>query len=101
MNGTTSLFFQDGCMRVEGVLDFNTVIPLEPRGAAWLREQAPAACRLDLSGVTRSNSAGTALLLSWLRAAHAVDKNLAIENVPQSLRGMMHLAGLEDVLAAI
>jgi phospholipid transport system transporter-binding protein len=88
-------------MGVDGVLDFASVIPLEKEGETWLREQAPASCRLDLSGVSGCNSAATALLLSWLRTARAAGKTLAVDNVPQGLRALMHLAGLEDVLAEI
>jgi ABC-type transporter Mla MlaB component len=39
-------------------------------------------------------------LLSWLRTARAAGKVVEIENVPESLSGQMHLAGLEDILPA-
>jgi phospholipid transport system transporter-binding protein len=94
------LAFDADRMRLSGVVDFVTVISLEQQGEAWLREQAPQRCRLDLGGVSRCNSAGTALLLGWLRAAGSVGKELTIENVPGTLRGMMLLAGLEDMLPA-
>ncbi len=100
MTAAASLSFEGDCMRVEGTLDFATVIPLETQGKAWLREQAPAVCRLDLGAVANCNSAATALVLSWLRTAHAVGKKLSIENVPESLRGQMQLASLDDILSA-
>jgi len=94
------LAFDAGRMRVSGVVDFTTVVPLEQQGADWLRDEAPQRCQLDLGGVSRCNSAGTALLLSWLRTARGAGKDLDIENAPDALRGMMLLAGLEDVLPA-
>jgi len=94
------LAFDAERMRVSGVVDFATVVALERQGEKWLREQAPQCCRLDLGGVSRCNSAGTTLLLSWLRAARSVGKDLTVENVPATLRKMLLLAGLEDVLPA-
>jgi len=93
------LVLEEDRMSVIGEVDFASVVSLEPQGEHWLRERAPADCRLDFSGLSRCNSAVMALLLSWLRTARAIDKNLAIENIPEGLRGQMHLAGLEDILA--
>jgi len=100
MNEPAELAFDADLMRVCGVVNFATVVPLAQQGEQWLREQAPQRCRLDLGGVSRCNSAGTALLLSWLRAARSVGKDLAVENVPATLRKILLLAGLEDVLPA-
>jgi phospholipid transport system transporter-binding protein len=94
------LVFAGDRMRVCGVVDFTTVLALEQQGREWLRDQAPALFHLDLSDVTHCNSAVVALLLSWLRTARAVGKQVAIENVPRSLNGQMHLAGLEGILPA-
>jgi phospholipid transport system transporter-binding protein len=92
------LEFEGEAIRLGGNVDFTTAAALEMEGEQWLREQAPTLCRLDLGGITHCNSAATALLLSWLRTAHSVGKTLTIENVPQALRGMMHLAGLDEFL---
>ncbi len=100
MSELAELAFDAERMRVSGVVDFATVVALEAQGEKWLREQAPQRCRLDLGGVSHCNSAGTTLLLSWLRAARSVGKDLAVENVPATLRKMLLLAGLEDVLPA-
>lgn len=98
MNPAASLTFSEDSMRLVGVLDFISVVPLQRQGDAWLGEQAPKVCRLDMSGVTRCNSAGTALLLAWLRAAAAAGKSLRVEHPPEELRSLMQLAGLEDLL---
>jgi phospholipid transport system transporter-binding protein len=100
VTGAARLEFDPDRMHVGGVVDFATVVVLEHQGEQWLRDEAPALCHLDLSEVTQCNSAVAALLLSWLRTARAVGKELTIENVPGSLRGQIDLAGLEDVLPA-
>jgi len=100
VNEPAQLAFDADRMRVCGVVDFAAVVELEQQGEKWLREQAPPVCRLDLGGVSRSNSAGTALLLSWLRTARVLGKDLSVENVPATLQKIMLLAGLEDVLSA-
>lgn len=100
MSVPASIAFTDDCMRVAGEIDFASVIGLEREGEAWLQNKAPESCKVNLSAVSRSNSAGTALLISWLRTAAAVDKNLQLEQVPQSLAALIHLGGLDDVLPA-
>jgi len=100
MSDMARLSFDGPFMRVHGILDFASVVSLEQQGETWLRQGAPVECRLDLSDVSRCNSAGTALLLSWLRIARAAGKQLSVENIPEGLRGLMSLADLETVLPA-
>lgn len=100
MSIAASLAFTGDCMRVAGAVDFDSVLALEREGDAWLRGAAPVKCRVDLSAVSRCNSAGTALLLSWRRTAAAVGKVLAIEQVPPGLEALIHLGGLDDALPA-
>lgn len=99
MSKLASLSFDKDSARIEGVIDFSTVVELRDAGERWLKDQAPAQCCFDLSGVKECNSAATALLLDWLRTAKAEKKELAITHVPQRLRDLMQLAELEDVLA--
>lgn len=98
MSGEASLSFSDDAMQLQGIVDFTNAVALQDQGDAWLREKAPAQCRLDMGGVTRSNSAGTALMLAWLRTARAADKRLIVQNPPENLVALMQLAGLESVL---
>jgi len=98
MSAGASLEFSEDCMQLSGELDFASVVPLLGEGDAWLRETAPAACRLDMGAVTRCNSAGNALLLAWLRTAAAAGKSLRVEHPPESLVALMQLAGLDKVL---
>lgn len=86
-------------LAVAGVLGFVSVVELEARGVQWLREQATAQCRVDLAAVTYSSSAGLALLLAWLRAAHQVGKTLRIANMPAGMAALAQVGGLAPFLS--
>ncbi len=98
MSAGASLAFSGDSMALAGEVDFASAVALQRQGDSWLRETAPAACRLDMGGVTRCNSAGTALLLAWLRTAGELGKTLRVEHPPESLIALMQLAGLDKVL---
>ncbi|NJD07706.1 MAG: STAS domain-containing protein [Methylococcaceae bacterium] len=53
---------------------------------------------LDLGGVVRADSAGLALLLEWQRQAELRGSVLHYVNLPQQLRAIAHVAGVEDIL---
>ncbi|MFN2168275.1 MAG: lipid asymmetry maintenance protein MlaB [Anaerolineae bacterium] len=86
-------------LRVGGELDFASVGRLLVEGERWLRGPAPPRSRLDFSAVNRANSAGVALLLGWLRVAGAAGKSVTVEQLPESLLSLLHLAGLEPVIS--
>jgi len=96
---TAAVAGEGDTLRVSGELEFGSAGRLLEEGERWLRGPAPSACRLDLAAVTRCNSAGVALVLGWLRAAGAGGKTLQLDNVPQALQSLLHLAGLESVLS--
>jgi len=93
---SVSISHEGDVCRVAGTLDFDTapealeaVAPIVERGAV---------SRIDLGGVTRSNSAGLALMIEWLAVARRAGHALAFENVPEGLR---QLAGVCQVDALI
>lgn len=94
----TQLTIRDDELVLAGVLDFETVVALDADGSRWLRETAPAACRLDLSGVTHSTSAGVALVLGWLRTAGKAGKRLQITHVPADMAALIRVTGLQALL---
>ena len=78
--------------RVVGAIDFTTaretleaVAPLVERGEVG---------RIDLGGVTRSNSAGLALMIEWLATARRAGRPLEYTGVPE---GLSQLAGVCQV----
>lgn len=59
---------------------------------------AGEAVTLDLSAVTRVDSAALALLLAWLRRAQAAGTSLAIVGAPTSLLQLARLYGVDTLL---
>jgi len=53
---------------------------------------------LDLSKVTRVDSAALALLIEWLRQANQADHTLKFTGMPEKLRSIARLTGTEHIL---
>jgi phospholipid transport system transporter-binding protein len=53
---------------------------------------------IDLAGVTRSDSAGLALLVEWLRLAETRDISLQFHNLPGQLREIARVSDLLPLL---
>jgi phospholipid transport system transporter-binding protein len=53
---------------------------------------------VDLGGVTEMDSALLALLLAWLRDAQSRDRPLEFSNLPESLRTIARLYGVDGLL---
>jgi len=88
---------QDGdTLRVAGELDFDSV------AALWAATRATLAnepiLRIDLGGVRRSNSAGVAILVEWLRQARRRRAELVFVNLPAQMRAIVRAVDLEGVL---
>ena len=88
-----------GAIRVTGVLDFSTVAALSQSGAVLLAGSiVDGALRIDLSGVTRADSAGIALLLGWLRIAHQRGAVLQFLAVPEQMVLIAGTCGVQGLL---
>lgn len=98
MDGQASIQTGKDTLFVEGEVNFHTVVRLCAQGDHWLYNEAPQTCRLDLSRVTRCNSAATTLLLSWMRTAQHSGKQLTICHTPAELRSLLDLGGLQELL---
>ena len=53
---------------------------------------------IDLAGVEHTDSAGLALLLAWTRRAKAQAVHLSFVNVPDRLKDLGRVSGLDDIL---
>jgi phospholipid transport system transporter-binding protein len=83
-------------LHVHGELDFDSVAHLwETTGSLF---RAEPIYRIDFSGVQRSNSAGVALMVEWLRQARRRQWPLAFVNIPDQMRAIIEVAELETVL---
>jgi len=94
---TTATADREGdILRVRGELDFDSVADLWERVGPLFRTDPIH--RIDLSEVSRANSAGVALLVVWLRQARQRRQDLAFVNVPAQMRAIMEVADLDTVL---
>lgn len=87
---------RDGHYVITGPLVFATVLDLLPMSARW--RSARGSVVVDLGGVTRADSAGLALLVEWLRAAHAADRPLSFTHVPAALKTLIEVSDLGGVI---
>jgi len=83
-------------LRVVGLLEFSTVTRLLPLGATAIA--AGQASRIDLAGVTGSDSSGLALLIEWLSIAKRMGRKVDYENMPSQLHQLARLSEVEDLL---
>jgi phospholipid transport system transporter-binding protein len=88
---------EGGLARVSGALHFLTVGRLLNEGEEAI--SAGRAQRIDLGGVTASDSSGLALLIEWLSFARAAKQPLKYENIPQQISELAHLSDVEELLS--
>ncbi len=93
---TASLSATAEGLRVEGVLDFETVPGLAPRLAGFLGGSPGIAA--DLSGVTHANSAALALMVDWTRQARAAGCEIRFLHVPAQLHTIAEVTGVDEIL---
>ena len=86
-----------GRFQLTGDLSFASVPQVYAQGHALFNGQA-ATLVLDLSSVERTDSAGLALLVAWLRQARHQRKDLRFQNIPAQLLAIAKASGLENIL---
>ncbi len=85
-----------GKLALAGELDFDSVAPLLDQGLAKLNSTNSLV--LDLSGVTRANSAGLALLLEWVEQGRRRGVDLQFANLPESLLAIARICNVTGLL---
>jgi len=82
---------------VRGELTLETVPTLcrRPLFGEWARGSTVT---VDLSGVTRSDSVGLALLIEWLRLARQRDVTLKLAGLPEQMREIARISDLLPIL---
>lgn len=86
----------EGQFRVVGELTFATVPELAAGSDAAFVGSPELA--IDLSGVTRADSAGLALLIEWVRRARLVQQQLRYTGLNQQMRELVRVSALDKVL---
>lgn len=87
----------DGMLTVRGVLSFDTVPDVYAQSAAWV-QQSQGQITIDLKDVERADSAGLALLVEWLQLARRQSRELQFTNMPEQLRSLVRVNGLDKAL---
>ncbi len=87
----------DNHFMVQGELNMQTV-PALTRDTQALLAGADGEVEIDLSGVTRADSAGLALLAQWLRLAKRDGFSLCFQNVPAQLLQIARVSELHKIL---
>lgn len=86
----------DGRLTLHGELSFSTVPGLW-RDSLRLLEDLDE-IHIDLKGVERSDSAGLALLVEWMRAAKRLGKPVQFLNIPTQMLAIARVSSLDQVL---
>jgi len=81
---------------VIGELTFETVPDLYQSSAVWFEGEGELI--VDLAQVERTDSAGLALLIEWLRRAQVVKRTLRFTNIPELVQTLIRINGLQDAL---
>jgi len=81
-----------------GDLSFTTVPAL--RDGLDIKSADRPRISIDLGGVTRSDSAGLALLIEWLRESERLGKTITFLNMPAQMQSIARVCGLEGILRA-
>jgi len=88
---------QSGVFLLTGPLGFETVMGLASAGRSAIAGTDDKVI-FDLSKVTSVSSAGLALLVSWLRFARILGKQLTFTHTPDNLIGLARVSGMSDLL---
>ena len=81
---------------LQGSLDFSNATDLFMQGKQLLAQYGQIV--MNLKNVVRSDSAGLALLLAWLRFAKENNKQLHFIHAPDQMRHYAEISGLKTIL---
>lgn len=84
-------------VHLDGEFRFDTVPTMLAQSAEWFTG-AGGELAIDLSGITRSDSAGVALLLEWLRRARAAGHTIRYLDPPAQMSAIIAFSALGDIL---
>lgn len=87
-----------GSYRLAGTADMASARALLERGLAEFRGQPRV--EVDLSGVTATDGAGLAVLLTWVGRARAQGQQLRFAGLPAQLSALARVCGVESMLGA-
>ncbi len=86
-----------GQFLLQGEINMNTVPELLTTSQT-LFANLQGDVSVDLAAVSRSDSAGLALLLAWMRLAQTNNFTLHFRNLPEQMRQIARVSELEELL---
>ena len=87
-----------GRFALKGKVNFETVSEILADSKDLFAEYS--VIKVDLSGVTASDSAGLALLLEWINWAKHYVREIRYFNVPEQIRAIAEISEVDDMLHA-
>ncbi len=87
----------DGGCRVEGELTFDTVTSVLMQSEPAFRS-GEGELAIDLSGVTRADSAGLALLMEWIRRAKGAKREVRFRQIPEQMLAIARTSDMDSLL---
>lgn len=89
----------DGLIRIRGELSYVNVSDVHQRAVNFFKNQNTV--KIDLGGVTHSDSAGIALLVEWLSDARHRNQGIHFINLPKQMLKMVRVSNLDQVLPIV
>ena len=86
-----------GAFALPGAIHFDNLAAVRSAGESYLDEQSDAAV-FDLSSLSECSSVAVALLMAWVRYAHACNKTVVYAGVPEDLSNIIDVSGLTETL---
>jgi phospholipid transport system transporter-binding protein len=94
---TPEIQFNGGTLQVSGELNLKSV-PDALSQFESLPVTSAESVLIDLDGVTRSDSAGVALLIEYIRQLRLADVPVTVSHLPAQMQEMAQLSGLDQLL---
>jgi phospholipid transport system transporter-binding protein len=97
MNGFELIELGGGGYALQGELTYATA-SAALKATDRVFKNGATALRFDLGGIVRSDSAGVALLIEWLRGAERSGAALSFARLPENLRAIARVSGVAEFL---
>lgn len=98
MSGAAIVEAGPGQLQLSGVIDFRSGPQLRDSGKQLILASQAKELLLDCTAVQKSSSVGVSLLLAFMRDAAAAGKKLTVRGLPEDMRQIAHVSGLDDLL---
>lgn len=88
----------EGRFALEGEMTFDTVAAILQESTEHFADHTMV--EVDLAGITKTDSAGLALLLEWITWANHTVREIHFRNIPEKITNIAHTSDVEELLSA-